>query len=507
MQKTQSTRTQTAVIGLATIVQVLGCTAVAHGHSFAARGHAVIVDPGVDTSSATRVLPPSRVSLAPSTNPAEAAGENIVLRWSAVTLEAIRRSTLPPPAVARALAIVHTCIYDAWAAYDPVAAGVHYRAKTVALPDEVAASRAISYAAHRALLDLFPAQHALFNASMNELGYDPLDTIQRDSAVGIAAAQAGLDARAQDGANQASGYADYTGYASVNTPDLLLDPFRWQPLRTAAGVQQFALPHWGRVEPFALTSADQFRPPPPVVFPDGRYRKQALEILHSSARLTDREKVIAGYWADGPRTETPPGHWCLFAAFVSRRDRHTLEQDVKLFFALANALMDASIAVWEAKVHYDYVRPASAIRFLFAGQTIRAWAGPFMGTRLIPGETWQSYIPTPPFAEYVSGHSTFSAASAEILRSFIGSDRLDAQVTIAAGSSPIERGLVPAADMTLVWRTFSEAADEAGISRRYGGIHFEDGDGAGRALGRQVGTVVWQKAKALFDGARAVEQP
>jgi hypothetical protein len=142
----------------------------------------------------------------------------------------------------------------------------------------------------------------------------------------------------------------------------------------------------------------------------------------------------------------------------------------------------------------------SAIRFLFAGQTVRAWAGPFLGTRLIAGETWQPYIPTPPFAEYVSGHSTFSAASAEILRSFTGSDRLDAQVTIVAGISAIEPGLVPATDVTLAWRTFSEAADEAGISRRYGGIHFEDGDRAGRALGRQVAILVWHKATALFDG-------
>ena len=504
MPKTQLTGMQIALIGLATTGQVLGCTAAAYAQPFGPWGPPDIVAPNGRTSAINRVASVARpsisLSVAPSANPAEVADENVVLRWSAVTLEAIRRSTLPPPAVARALAIVHTCIYDAWAAYDPVAAGVHYHTKTVASPSEPPASRAISYAAHRALLDLFPSQHALFSALMNELGYDPLDTIQRDSAVGIAAAQAGLDARAQDGANQANGYADYTGYAPVNTPDLLVDPFAWQPLRTAAGVQRFALPHWGHVRPFALTSADQFRPPPPVMFPDGLYRKQALDVLHLSARLTDREKVIAGYWGDGPRTETPPGHWCLFAEFVSHRDRHTLEQDVKLFFALANALMDASIAVWEAKVHYDYVRPVSAIRFLFAGHPVRAWAGPFLGTRLIAGETWQSYIPTPPFAEYVSGHSTFSAASAAILRSFTGSDRLDAQVTIVAGISAIEPGLVPATDVTLAWRTFSEAADEAGISRRYGGIHFEDGDRAGRALGRQVAILVWQKATALFDG-------
>jgi hypothetical protein len=162
--------------------------------------------------------------------------------------------------------------------------------------------------------------------------------------------------------------------------------------------------------------------------------------------------------------------------------------------------LDASIAVWDAKRHYDYVRPVTAIRFLLGGQPARAWAGPYQGTQLIPGDTWQPYIATPPFAEYVSGHSTFSAVGAEVLRLFTGSDGLSAAVTVAAGSSPIEPGLVPQLDVVLSWRTFSEAADEAGISRRLGGIHFEEGDLAGRALGRRIGARVWEKAQAYFNG-------
>ena len=106
--------------------------------------------------------------------------------------------------------------------------------------------------------------------------------------------------------------------------------------------------------------------------------------------------MIAEYWADGPSTETPPGHWNLLAHFVSRRDRHSLDDDVKLYFILGNALLDASIAVWEAKVHYDYVRPVSAVRFLLGGRMIEAWAGPGLGTQLTPGESFRSYIATPP---------------------------------------------------------------------------------------------------------------
>jgi len=429
------------------------------------------------------------------------AGENAVRRWNSAALEAVRRSTLGPPAVARALAIVHTCMYDAWAASDPTAVGVQYHVKDLSAGAEDRRARAVSYAAYRALLNLFPAQAPLFDRVMAEFGLDPLDRLHPDSVRGVAAAQAGLDAREFDGANQGGNYADYTGYAAVNPADVLLDPNRWQPLTGTNGtVQRFALPHWGHLQPFALQAPDQFRPAPPALYPHGLYTKQALAVAHMSARLGDREKAMAGYWADGPRTETPPGHWCLLAQFVSERDAHTLEQDVKLFFALANSLMDASIAVWEAKRHYDSPRPVTTIRFLLAGRPIHAWAGPFQGTQLISGEQWQSYLATPPFAEYVSGHSTFSAAAAEILRSFTGSDAFGAQVTIEPGSSPIEPGVVPAAAVTLAWRTFSDAADEAGLSRRYGGIHFEDGDLAGRQMGRQIGRLVWRTAQSYFDG-------
>jgi hypothetical protein len=170
---------------------------------------------------------------------------------------------------------------------------------------------------------------------------------------------------------------------------------------------------------------------------------------------------------------------------------------VVLFFALGGALHDAAVAAWDAKRAFDSVRPVSAIRWLFAGDSVCAWGGPGGGTTLIKGEEWQPYLPTPPFAEYVSGHSTFSAAAAEVLARYTGSDAFGASVTVPAGSSPIEPGTTPAADVTLSWPTFSDAADQAGRSRRYGGIHFRDGDLAGRVLGRMVGRRAWLAASAL----------
>jgi vanadium-dependent haloperoxidase-like protein len=217
--------------------------------------------------------------------------------------------------------------------------------------------------------------------------------------------------------------------------------------------------------------------------------------------------MIAEYWADGPASELPPGHWNLLAQAVARRDRHSLDENVKLFFLLNNALFDASVAVWESKVFFDYVRPITAIRFLFAGQAVEAWGGPFQGTQTIDGKDWLPYqrgtFLTPPFAEYVSGHSTFSGASAEILRRFTGSDVFRHGVVLTAGSSRIEPGLTPRHPIVLYWPTFSAAAEQAGLSRRYGGIHFRDGDLEGRAMGRRVGAAVWQKAQRLFAGSHS----
>jgi hypothetical protein len=271
-------------------------------------------------------------------------------------------------------------------------------------------------------------------------------------------------------------------------------------------IQKYIAPHWGNVIPFALKSQDQFAPKEPNFYPKdaAQYLKQAKQILGYSANLTDREKVIAEYWADGPSSELPPGHWTLFAEVVSARDRHTLDQDVKMFFAMTNAVFDAGISVWHFKRFYDYVRPVTAVHFLFAGQQVRAWAGPGLGTRLINGADWKPYQPltfvTPPFAEYVSGHSTFSASAAKVLQLFTGSDRFGHSVTIPAGQSFVEQGLVPASDVTLRWRTFSDAADEAGISRRYGGIHFIDGDIQARKMGRKIGKQAWRKALTYFHG-------
>jgi hypothetical protein len=450
----------------------------------------------------------------------------VVLTWNETVLAAIRATRPAPPVAARALAMVHTAMYDAWAAYDGRAAGTRlaFVSPPVDQRSPEATSGAVSYAAYHALLDLFPDRKSDVDATLAAVGLDPAGPtaeLRTAATIGAAAARAVLDLRHGDGANQlgtlATGaYADWTGYAPVNSADEVVVPDRWQPLRVPDGrgattVQRFAVPHWGVVAPFASPPVLTDPVPPPAPAGIRRFEEQARELVRISARLSDREKVIADYWADGPNSELPPGHWCLFAGYVSRRDRHDLDADVVLFFALANALLDAGIETWHIKRRYDYVRPITAIRELFAGRQIRAWAGPGRDGELIDGCQWQPYqeatVVTPPFAEYPSGHSTFSAAAAEILRRFTGSDAFGAAATVAAGSSRIEPNRVPAQDVTLRWDTFSAAADEAGLSRRYGGIHFRQGDLVGRAIGRAVGVRVWRLATSYRDGATSLPPP
>ena len=452
------------------------------------------------------------------------AQDNVVLRWDEAVLQAVRNMRTGPPIAARAFAITHTCIYDAWAAYDPVAVGTRLSGtmrrpaaeRTLANKQE-----AISFAAYRALIDLFPTQQTIFDELMKSLGYDPVNaTTNAATAAGVGnlAADAVLAFRRADRSNQLGdlslgAYSDYTRYRPVNFPDRVINPNRWQPLRLPNGqVQGFLTPHWGNVIPFALQSGLDVRPEKAPAFFEFRffgwpYRRQALQMLNISANLGDLEKTIAEYWSDGPGTETPPGHWLLFGKFVSRRDNHGLDEDAKMFFALANAGFDAGVAVWATKRLYDYVRPITAIRFLFRGQRVKAWGGPGKGPQLIFGEDWQPYqepdFVTPPFPEYVSGHSGFSAASAEILKSFTGSDDFGASATLAAGSSRIEPGITPSTEITLSWDTFSEAAAEAGMSRLFGGIHFMDGNLEGQKMGRKVGAMVWQNAQTFFNGATA----
>ncbi|MGB3534421.1 MAG: DUF6851 domain-containing protein [Microcoleaceae cyanobacterium] len=488
--------------------------------------------------------------------------------WDKAVQQAVIIDSPGPTIASRAYAMVHTAMFDAWASYDPVATLTQFGdSLQQPLSENTTANKteAMSFSAYRVLSELFPEQIETFDRLMAELGYDPNNTTtDTTTAAGIGniTAAALLEFRLEDGSNKlghhpnsdATAISDMSGYQPFNPVGDPINLERWTPenvpIDAAPGetqqVQSFLSAHWGDVIPFALDSGDQFRPQPPEPFllveaeynldagtitlengavveisPDlvgtvinPEFIAQADRVVTASADLTDEQKLIAEFWEDGGGTSFPPGTWMTFGQFVSARDNHSLDQDAQQFFALGNAVFDASIATWESKTAYDYTRPIRLIRELgelgligefnpeLGGYAIDAWV-PGVGTQTILATEFLTYQtpgsdPSPPFAEYTSGHSAFSAAGAEILRQFTGSDIFGADVTFATGESRFEPGTTPQQTTILAWDTFSEAADEAGISRIYGGIHFDDGDLNGRILGQQVGQVVWQKSQDLI---------
>ncbi|GAA4272698.1 hypothetical protein U6A24_08085 [Aquimarina gracilis] len=453
--------------------------------------------------------------------------------WNRLTCDAIHYVGMSPTVAARALAMVHTAMYDAWTNYNDDGDEVSTTTgKRLQRPGHECKPRnretAYSHAAYTVLQELFwldlPAEKKnIFRDFMQQCNFDPDDkNLEPDNPAGLGnlCGKLIIDCRSGDRANQYATledgrYSDFANYCPINppVPQPLKHEDRWQPQLVDHKPQTFLTAHWGLVKPFALTWPGQFRPPAPAPCNEKAYKIQADMVIQYSACLTDEQKLIAEFWAgmhedkfaDSPkdgdpnRTATPPEQCCRQARYLSRMYGHKNSFDIKMFFALGNALLDAGIAAWDCKVYYDYVRPISAIQDLYRGKSIEAWGGPCEGTKTIEGENWIPYIPTPPFAEYVSGHSTFSAAAEEVLSSFCGSGKYGESVTIPKGGSKIEPNCTPCEDTTLDWKTLKSASDEAGISRLFGGIHFKDGDMEGRKLGNKVGCEVWERVCQYFN--------
>jgi hypothetical protein len=380
---------------------------------------------------------------------------SVARRWDEALLDAIRRALPNPPLHARNLFHTSVAMWDAWAAFDPVASGYFVKEKLSASDVTAARNEAISYAAYRVLTARFikavggADSLSEFDDLMDALCY-PISTTTTDgsspAALGNRIAAAVLAYGLTDGSNQATGYNDPT-YTPVNPPlvvaqsgTTMIDPNRWQPLQiehmisqngipVTNGVQQAVGTQWGHVKTFALPSggADGVPidpgPQPRLGDPltDQAFKDQMVEVIRDSSQLDptaaatidispgargnndlgtndgqghpvnpatgqpyppdvvnvgDFGRVMAEFWADGPKSETPPGHWNVLANLASDElapnlriggtgpavDR--LQWDVKLYLALNGAVHDAAIAAWGLKGHYDTVRPISSIRYM-----------------------------------------------------------------------------------------------------------------------------------------------
>lgn len=470
-------------------------------------------------------------------------------------------------------------------------------------------------------------------ALTSTLGDSPSAVGNRIAAAWIAFAAGDNSNEANDYADT-TGYTPVNEPMLVDLPGTeMVDPNRWQPLSLnffvsqngipqPITVQSFIGPHWADVTPFAIERPgpamlyiDPGLPPQLGGFEDSAFKDAAIEVIEKSAamdpddgnmidispgargnntlgttdgsghllnpatslaypsqmvRRGDWGRVIAEFWADGPDSETPPGHWHVIANTVADHPDlvkqiggsgpvvDDLEWDIKVYLALGGAVHDAAIAAWETKAVYDYTRPISILRYMgglgqstdmgdpsyhpdglplvpdtveiitnattaggerhehlagFEGEiAVFAWAGDGSGDGGHAGAGWiraVEWVPyqretfvTPAFAGYVSGHSTFSRAAAEIMTSITGDAFFPGGVGefTAPQNDFLEFEDGPEGDIVLQWGTYYDASDDSGISRLYGGIHVPVDDFRGRVMGAQIGNDAWDKAASYFDG-------
>jgi PAP2 superfamily len=373
---------------------------------------------------------------------------NVVTDWNNAALDAIRAGNTSPPIASRSLAILHVSIYDA---VNGIARTHEPYLVPSAAPASASRVAAASAAAHDALVNLFPASASIFDALHAAILATIPDGAHRTGGV----------VWGEFVANQILGVRTNDGHDAIVPPPGGSGPGVWVP--TPPAFLPYLLPQWGFVAPFAMSSSFQFRPPGPPSLDSQRYLQDYEEVKELGAAVgstrTEDQTEIALFWADGAGTETPPGHWNSIAQIIADAHSNTLEENARLFALLNIAMADAAICAWDAKYTFDFWRPVTAIAFAE------------------PQLNWTSFIVTPPFPDYVSGHSTFSAAAATILPLFYGTEELP----FTTGSD-----FLPG-----VYRSFStclDAADEAAASRIYGGIHFrtasEDGLQAGISIGQ-----------------------
>jgi hypothetical protein len=379
---------------------------------------------------------------------------DVVTEWNDVLLDAVRTDRTNPPRMTRFAAMVHTAIYDAVVG---IVGGYEPYAVTDPAPPGASPEAAAAAAAHRVLADVYPAQQATFDAALAaSLAAIPDGQPKQDGIDwGETVADEILSLRAGDGA------ADTVPYQAPEGANW------WIP--TPPAFAPPLLPNWPFVTPWAMSHGSQFRQPAPPPLTSSEYTQAFRQVkrlgdVDSVFRTADQSQ-IALFWNDGPGTATPPGHWQAIAQVVGQVQGNSLIDNARLFALLAITQADGAIVSWDNKYHWDHWRPVTGI--------VEAAADGNPDTS--PDPTWASFIATPPFPAYTSGHSTFSGGSSRILAHFYGTDDVAFAAT-SDGLPGVVRGFA----------SFSQAAEEAGQSRIYGGIHWQYDNQGGLTSGRAL---------------------
>jgi len=403
---------------------------------------------------------------------------NVALDWSALMMTGIRADTTGPTLASRNLAILHLAIYDA--VNSVVRSHQPYQFQMTA-PPRTSVEAAAAGAGHTVLKVLYPSLSARADGTL-ELWQATTSNdaaITNGLALGRAIAEQLVAARTSDGSATEVPYIPSAA------------PGQWR--RTPPFFRPPLTPQWRYVKPFALPELSAFVPGPPPALNSAAYAQDYNEVKvigakNSPVRTADQTQ-IATFWSDFSYTAMPPGHWHEIAATIAHTKGTGLPETARLMALLSLAQADGAIVCWETKFNYNLWRPVTAIQ--------RGSEDDNAATD--PDPNWDHYLASPPFPAYPSGHSVFSKASSEVLTAIYGTDA----ITFTTGSDSLPG----------VFRTFnslSRCADEVGMSRIYGGIHFQFDNVAGKASGQKIAQYVlgnWLLPNAQLPAVRLVNTP
>ncbi len=397
--------------------------------------------------------------------------EQVLRTWYKLVLELVRHTaTYSPPVASRSFAYIGVTAFEA-AATGP--GDLHSlsgqlngmgpmpeREAGAAYDDAVVIQAAMAASAKAFFANTGPTGQRAMNAMAGKLAEGaavgvPQDVTARSIAYGEAVAAAVLAWSADDGGAVVANMGFPLEYTLAEGPD------KWVPTSKIMIQQKPLLPDWGNNRPFAMPAGTACPLPPPPAYsedPGSEFYRQALEVAEVRKGLTPEQRAIARFWSDDPMlSPTPPGHWISIALQILERDQADLGHSADLLARLGIAEADAFIGCWQTKYQVNLLRPVTYIRRTMDPK-------------------WESLMTTPPFPEYPSGHSVQSGASAVVLTAIYGDgfafdDATHVDDGIAARS----------------YVSFWDAAEEAGMSRLYGGIHFRAAIERGLDQGRCIG--------------------
>ncbi|MGB6299160.1 MAG: hypothetical protein WBF90_23690 [Rivularia sp. (in: cyanobacteria)] len=385
-----------------------------------------------------------------------------VIQWNSILLNTIQATGkdggdgTPPPISARNQAIVHRAIYDA-----------------VLEASNASDEAAVVGAASEALINLFPSQASTIQGLRKDFlnAIPDSDAKTNGIAIGEQAATGILNQRANDGSDLAQ--APYTPGQGIGDWEFTFKDGDTTDQKEGF-IDQALLPDWGFVTPFVLESGNQFRPFTFPQYNSPAYARELEEVKQkgeeqSTVRNAD-ETELSLFWAyDRNDTFRPPGQWNQIAQEVALEKGNSLEENAELFAVLNTGLADAGIAAWDAKYVYEQIRPITAIRE----------ADTDNNPNTIADKDWEPLLDTPPFPDYISGHSVFGGAASTILANFFGDDT----------SFEIPSQELPGVSRS--YDSFSQAAYENADSRLFGGVHINAANIDGVSVGEDVGNFVF----------------